>query len=211
VYVDAVQWSVAKAGKRTNPAPGPAEAQRVIFGYVKRQDYVDSQGHTWRPATEFIYRIKANADLVPAAFWTAPRLGAVAGTLDAELYRYGVHGPDFTAYFTVAPQQSYHVRLKFCQTEQPERAGGYAASVDIQGRRVIADMDIAASAGGLAKALDLTFSEIKPLHGVIAIRFSNRDSAQAMIQAIEVVPGKWQAKTDYVPYLLPKDSRRQQP
>ncbi len=194
VYIDAVQWSAAKAGKRTNPVPGPTEAQRVIFGYVKRQDYVDSQGQTWRPATEFICRIKANADLVPAAFWTVPRLDAVAGTPDAELYRYGVHGPDFTAYFTVAPQQSYHVTLKFCQSEQPEKAGGYATSVAIQGRRVVSDMDIAASAGGVAKAMAITFSDITPNHGVIAIRFTNRDSADAMIQAIEIAPGKGAAQ-----------------
>jgi hypothetical protein len=97
----------------------------------------------------------------------------------------------------VEPKQNYNVTLKFCQTGQPERAGGYATSVDIQGQRVISDMDIAASAGGLAKAVDLTFTNIKSEHGVISIRFTNRDSAHAMIQAIQVATGKGHAKTAY--------------
>jgi hypothetical protein len=90
------------------------------------------------------------------------------------------------------------VTLKFCQTGQPDRAGGYATSVDIQGQRVSSDMDIAASAGGLAKAVDLTFTNVKPEHGIISIRFANRDSARAMIQAIQVAPGKGHARTAYV-------------
>ena len=82
---------------------GPTETQRVIFGYIGRKDYVDSAGHVWRPATEFIMRLGSLADLVPASFWTEPQLKEVAGTPDPELYRYGVHGRDFTAYFTVSP------------------------------------------------------------------------------------------------------------
>ena len=50
-------------------------------------------------------------------------------------------------------------------------------------------MDIAAKAGGLGKAVDLVYDDVRPLHGVIAIRFWNRHSGNAMVQAIEVVPG----------------------
>ena len=77
----------------------------MIFGYVGRKDYVDSAGHVWRPATEFIMRLGTMADLVPASFWTEPQLDKVGGTTDPELYRYGVYGRDFTAYFTVAPSR----------------------------------------------------------------------------------------------------------
>ena len=124
---------------------GPAGAQRVIFGYVNRKDYVDSAGNAWRPATEFIFRIRAMADLVPIAFWTDPRIQDVAGTPDSALYRYGIHGRDFTAYFTVAPTQTYHVRLKFCQAQQPPQPGGHATNVEIQDKPVVTDMDIAAT------------------------------------------------------------------
>ena len=33
-------------------------------------------------------------------------------------------------------------------------------------------MDIAATAGGLGQAADLVFNDIRPQHGVIAIRFT---------------------------------------
>ena len=101
--MDAVQWSAAQGESGFGEGGGPTETQRVIFGYVGRKDYVDSAGHVWRPATEFIMRLGAMADLVPASFWTEPQLDKVAGTSDPELYRYGVYGRDFTAYFTVAP------------------------------------------------------------------------------------------------------------
>ena len=53
-----------------------------------------------------------------------------------------------------------------------------------------ADVDIAATAGGLGKAVDLVFNDIKPQNGVIAIRFWNRMSGEAMVQAIEIGPGQ---------------------
>ena len=113
----------------------------------------------------------------------------MAGTADPELYRYGVHGRDFTAYFTVAPEQTYHVRLKFCQARKPPRPGGYATSIQIGDRPVAADMDIAATAGGLGKAVDLVVNDVRPQHGVIAVRFLGTASSVAMIQAIEVGRG----------------------
>ncbi len=189
VYVDAVQWSAAQGETGFGSGSGPAATQRVIFGYVGRKDYVDAAGHLWRPATEFIMRLGTLVDLVPASFWTEPQLKDVAGTADAELYRYGVYGRDFTAYFTVSPQQTYHVRLKFCQARKPPKPGGYATNVDFGDKAVVRDMDVAASAGGLGKAADLVFDDIRPQHGVIAIRFRGGAGAIAMIQAIEVGPG----------------------
>ena len=171
VYLDAVQWSAAQGDSGFGQGGGPTETQRVIFGYVGRKDYVDSTGYVWRPATEFIMRLGTLVDLVPASFWTEPQLKEVGGTSDPELYRYGVYGRDFTAYFTVAPQQTYHVRLKFCQARKPPEPGGYATNIEIGGKPVAIDMDIAATAGGLGKAVDLVFNDIRPQHGVIAIRF----------------------------------------
>ena len=116
-------------------------------------------------------RLGTMVDLVPASFWTEPQLKDVAGTADPELYRYGVYGRDFTAYFTVSPRQSYHVRLKFCQAHKPSEPGGYATNVEINGRPAVTDMDVAATAGGLGHAADLVFNDVRPQHGVIAIRF----------------------------------------
>jgi hypothetical protein len=114
----------------------------------------------------------------------------VANTDDPELYRYGVHGKDFTAYFTVDPKSTYHARVKLCQADAPSAPGKLATTIDIQGKTVAADVDIAATAGGLGKAADMVFNNIKPENGVIAIRFWNRFSGEAMVQAIEIGPGR---------------------
>jgi hypothetical protein len=190
VYIDAVQWSAAEGDAGFGQGGGPAEAQRVIFGYTGRKDFVDSQGQTWRPATEFVLRLKPLADLVPISFWSEPKLKEVAGTKDPELYRYGVHGHDFTAYFTVRPQAVYRARIKLCQPAAAVPPGRFATTIDIQGKTVAADVDIAARAGGPGKALDLDFDNIRPQHGVIAIRFRNRGSGEALCQAIEITPSK---------------------
>ncbi|MHB1035711.1 MAG: malectin domain-containing carbohydrate-binding protein [Pirellulales bacterium] len=192
--IDAVQWSATQGEAGFGEGRGPTELQRVIFGYLGRKDYVDSQGGVWRPATEFVLRLTSNADLVPVSFWSEPRVKDVAGTADPEPYRYGVHGRDFTAYFTVAPAGSYQVRLKFCQAEKPAQPGQDATSIELQGKEVVSDMDVAAKAGGLGKAVDLVYDDVRPVHGMIAIRFWNRRSGTAMIQAIEIVPRV--AKTD---------------
>jgi hypothetical protein len=127
---------------------------------------------------------------VPTAFWTTPQIGEVAGTSDPELYRYGVHGREFTAYFTVAPARSYHVRLKFCQTHAATKPGGYATNIYVLGKPVARDLDIAATAGGIGRALDLGVDGVRPKNGVIAIHFWNSHGGEAMVQAIEIGPSK---------------------
>ena len=190
VYVDAVQWSAAQGEAGFGEGGGSADAQRVIFGYVGRKDYVDSKGHSWRPAMEFVMRLQTGADLVPISFWTEPRIKDVANTNDPELYRYGVHGRDFTAYFTVNPQSTYYARIKLCQPTAPSTPGQFATTIDLQGKTVATDVDIAATAGGLGKAVDLVFNDVRPTHGIIAVRFRHRSDGEAMVQAIEVGPGQ---------------------
>ena len=45
----------------------------MIFGYTGRKDYVDSEGHPWRPATEFVIRSGYGKDVVEEALWTERR------------------------------------------------------------------------------------------------------------------------------------------
>ena len=187
VTVDAVQWSAAQGDSGFGEGGGPTDAQRVVFGYAKRQDYVDSKGNAWRPATEFIIRLGNRADAVAKAWWTTPRAKDIANTPDPELYRYGVHGRDFTAYFTVGPG-TCHVRIKLAETRSV-KLRHRALSIAVNGEERVGGMDIAATAGGLNKAVDLVFNDIKPAHGVIAVRFRNRHGGEAIVQAIEVGPG----------------------
>ncbi|MBN1590706.1 MAG: hypothetical protein JW888_14425, partial [Pirellulales bacterium] len=188
VCVDGLQWSAATGATGFGAGEGPTGPQRVIFGYKNRRDYVDSQGHAWRPATEVIMRLSQFADLVPIAFWTEPRAENVLGTKDPELYRYGMHGNDFTVHFTVSPRPTCYVRIKLAELRKPERPGQFATSIQIQGKEVVRDLDVAAKAGGYGKAVDLVFNDIQPRDGLISVRFYNPHGQSAMAQAIEIGP-----------------------
>jgi hypothetical protein len=203
VYIDAVQYSAAQGEAGLGEATGPADAQRVIFGYTNRKDYVDSKGNSWRPATEYVMRLHGLADLEPIACWTEPKVNDITNTKDAELYRYGVHGKDFTAYFTVDPKLTHYARIKLCQVDAPAAPNKLATSIDIQGKTAAQDVDIAATAGGQGKAVDLVFNDIKPQNGVIAIRFSNRHDGEAIVQAIEIGPGQSEPGAKPVQAALP--------
>ncbi|MBN1911097.1 MAG: hypothetical protein JW818_15225 [Pirellulales bacterium] len=189
VYVDGLQWSAATGATGFGSGEGPTGPQRVIFGYKNRKDYIDSQGHAWRPATEVFMRLKQFADLVPIAFWTEPRAEKVLGTKDPELYRYGMHGKDFTIHFTVSPRQTYNVRIKLAEMQKPKKPGQFATSIQIQGKNVVRNLDVAAKAGGYGRALDLVYPNIHPRNGLISIRFFSPKGQSALAQAIEIVPG----------------------
>lgn len=190
VSIDEVQACAADGSVKIGEGFAPRDAQRVICGYVGRHDHIDSHGATWRPATEFTMRVRTVADLVPLAFWTNPRLKDVARTSDPELYRYGIHGRDFTFYFTVRPERAYHVTLKFCQALKPDKPGAFATNIDIGDKPIARDLDIAKAAGGLGRAFDLNTTGVRPRNGVIAVHFWNSHAGEAMIQAIEVAPSR---------------------
>ena len=166
---------------------GPKDAQRVIFGYTGRTDHMDSAGNAWRPATEWTILLGNGADAVARAWWTTPRAETIANTKDPELYRYGAHGRDFTAWFTVGPG-TYHARIKLAETREAEPRLR-VMTVEINGQHVAKHLDIAATAGGINKAADLVFDNIEPRNGCIALRFRNRFGGEAIVQAIEVGPG----------------------
>ena len=80
---------------------GPTDAQRWIFGYPSRTDYVDVAGNRWRPATEWVIRSGSTVDTVAAAWLTSPQQLVIGGTQDAELYRHGYDHDSF-----------WHVRIQ---------------------------------------------------------------------------------------------------
>jgi hypothetical protein len=198
VYVDGLQYSEASGNSGVGEGGGPREAQRFIFGYTARADYVDSLGKAWRPGTEFIVRtepVKPGHDPAPdavaRAWWTVRQAVFIRDVPDPELYRYGVHGPDFTVNVTVGPGR-YHVRLKFAenQFEGPNQRG---ITIYLNGEKVTEGLDVWKTAGGAHKGIDLVYNNIDPQHGVITIRFETSTShgckGEAMVQAIEVGPG----------------------
>ncbi len=194
VRIAGFQHSAAVGDNGFGEGGGPTDAQRWVFGYPERKDYIDSAGQAWRPATEFIIRSGDAVDTVASAWWTARRWLHIEGTPDPELYRRGVHGREFWADFTVGPG-TYHARLKFLESRTGD-VKQRAMTVWINGREVVAGFDIAGTAAAAAKAasglgrpVDLVFNDIAPVNGVISIRFAGTFGGEAIVQAIEIGPG----------------------
>ena len=80
-------------------------------------------------------------------------------------------------------------------------------NIEINGEPVAHNLDIAATAAGRSAervyvgsakeqvwegmncAADLVFNDVRPKHGVIAVRFTGSNGAEAVVSAIEVGPG----------------------
>jgi hypothetical protein len=185
VFIDGVQWSAASGSFHFGEGGGSTEPQRMIFGYPSREDYVDSEGKSWRPATEMVVRLGVLEDSVMSTWWTERRRLSIPGTHDPELYRHGVHAPEFWVNLTVGPGK-YSARLMFVETRD-SKPPMRTMNIQINGKEVARDFD-ATAAGGVNKASDLVFNDIEPEHGVIRIHFQNTSGGEAMIQAVELLP-----------------------
>ncbi len=194
VGVESAQYSAAEGDAGYGSGGGPRQAQRLIFGCLGRQDYMDSRGRAWRPGTEFITRLGFGVDTVERCWWHRRRSMYIGGTTDAEIYRYGVHAPEFWANLTVAPG-IYRVRLHWADTpETPwvEREGKWEpvsrpTTVFINGRMVIENLQVRKEVGTF-RACTREFRDIHPENGVIELRFRSTPGHEAMIQAAEIVP-----------------------
>jgi hypothetical protein len=207
VAVDAVTHSAAQGNNGFGEGGGSTATQRMIFGYAGRKDWVDSTGHAWRPGTEFVVRTGERTDTVARTWWTMRQAVMVAGTQDEELYRYGVHAPDFVVNVSVAPG-TYYARLKFSENQFRE-ANRRAVTILLNDKKVVERMDVWATAGNTddfnkaagsrrpqreriadQRAVDLVFDDIQPRNGIIEIRLQGETvkgvPTEAILQALEV-------------------------
>ena len=195
IYVDALQFSTADEAHSFPAGTGPTTAQRMILGYPSRQDYRDANGHLWRPGAEVVTRVGARRDTVAECWWTNAVAEPITGTPDSELYRYGYHARDFWVNLTVGPGK-YFVRLKFAATHGIDTQKN-CFNVSLNDHQVVRNLDIAATAGGPNRAVDLVFNDVDPQNGVICIRFTSVWVAEgelamrgeAFAQAIEIGSG----------------------
>ncbi len=88
---------------------------------------------------------------------------------------------------TVGPG-AYRVRLRLAETRSPSDPKRKPMTVSVNGREVIAGLDIAARAGGLFRALDLDVAQIRPKNGVIEVRFIAAPGGEATVGAMEIIP-----------------------
>ena len=181
VNVEAVQYSAEDKADNFPTGTGPTGAQRMIFGYASCADYRDSHGNFWRPGMEIAAHLGQLKDTANA-FWRTNAVKDISGTSDPELYRYGFHGQDFRVNLTVGPGE-YDLRLAFANTRNLNTQQN-CFDILINGKTVVEKLDVTATAGGLNKAVDLVFQKIKPLNGLIEIRFQG----EAFVQALELAP-----------------------
>ncbi|MFN0170017.1 MAG: malectin domain-containing carbohydrate-binding protein [Bryobacteraceae bacterium] len=187
--VEWIQSSAATGDSGFGSGGGPGDAQRMIFGYPYREDYIDSEGSAWRPATEFVTRLGKSADSVAKTWWTLRQAVRIEGTRDPDLYQYGVHAPEIIVNVTVGPG-SYDLRLRFAETQYAV-AGKRAMGVQFNGRTLIERLDIFESAGNKAnRTFDLYYPRVEPRNGLVELRLTGKDGAEAMIQALEVMPSR---------------------
>ena len=193
VCVDAAQFSAAEGDAGHGSGCGPKAAQRMIFGYTGRQDYKDLAGNAWRPGTEFVVRTGFGVDTVARCWWINRRSMYIGGTKDEEIYRYGVHAPQFCINVTVAPG-NYRVRLHWADTpETPwvEREDNWKpvsrpTTVAINGKTVIEKLNVRDEVGTF-KAYVREFPA-RAENGIIELHFTSTPGHEAMIQAAEIIP-----------------------
>lgn len=197
IGIESAQFSDATGDAGFGSGGGPTGAQRLIFGYTGRHDYIDTHGNAWRPGTEFVAHVGGGVDTVAQCWWRNRRSMYIGGTDDEEIYRYGVHAPEFSVNLTVAPG-NYTVRLHWADTpETPwvEREGtnwqtvSRPTTVLINGKTVIENLNVRDKVGTF-HAYVREFKNIQPQNGVIELRFKSMLNHEAMIQAIEIIPDK---------------------
>jgi Malectin domain len=191
VGIDDLSYSAATGVSSFGEGQGPTDTQRMIFGYTGRTDYIDTSGNAWRPGTEFVARTGHLTDSVAKTWWTMKQTLFVTNTRSPELYRYGVHWPEFVVNFTVGPG-TYHVTIHLAET-QITAGRQRSMTVSVNDEVKTDGLDPFAAAGGANKALDLVYDGIAPKNGMIAIRFKGNPltgcDSEAIVQAIEVGPG----------------------
>jgi hypothetical protein len=196
IRVDAAQFSAATGDAGFGSGGGPPGPQRMIFGYTGRTDYIDSKGNAWRPATEWVTRAGFGVDTVARCWWTQRRSMYIGGTPDEEVYRYGVHAPEFWVNLTVGPGR-YLLRLHWADTpETPwvEREGNWQpvsrpTSVAINGQTEIENLSVRKEAGTF-RAYVREFPGIRPQNGCIEVRCWSSPGHDAMLQALELLPAR---------------------
>ena len=193
VGIESAQYSAATGDAGFGSGGGPKDAQRLIFGYTGREDYLDTKGRAWRPGAEFVARVGADVDTLARCWWRNRRSMYIGGTDDEEIYRYGVHAPDFWVNLTVAPGPC-KVRLHWADTpETLEHEGEKKESVTrpttvlINGQTVIENLNVRKEVGTF-HAYTREFPNIQPQNGIIELRFKSTPGHEAMIQAVEIIP-----------------------
>lgn len=206
VTIDAFRFSNASGDAGFGSGGGPTGRQAWVLGYPHREPYVDKTGREWLPGIEVVVRLPGLGDPVAQTWYAHPKRLHIAGTDDPELYRYGMHAKEFTAYVTTGPGK-YRLRLLFMERRAAD-ADRRLLDLHVNGRLQYKNLDLAATAAdrqptalpadappnketnktGINRAAEIVFDNVEPVNGVIAVRLVGVRDAEAVLSAIEVTP-----------------------
>jgi hypothetical protein len=172
------------------PALQPAEAQvgppagdevRILAG--ESRSFVDHAGKLWSAD-----RLYSGGSAVSSNVWHISR------TLDPDFYRTSRQGQ--FRYDIPLKKGIYELRLHFAETVYgpgTASAGGEGSrvmAVSANGQTLLSQLDVVADAGAGSTADVKVFHDISPASdGLLHLVFSGVDGKQALLSAIEILPG----------------------
>jgi Protein of unknown function (DUF4038)/Malectin domain/Domain of unknown function (DUF5060)/Putative collagen-binding domain of a collagenase len=163
----------------TAHAQDAASAFRPIRVNVGGSAYTDSAGNAWSADSGFNTGSVVNGGSV-----------AIAGTSDPRLFRSGRRDPSDTPemqYTFKVPNGTYGVKLYFAESDSDLfSVGSRTFSVEMEGRTVLANLDIYARVG--ANAALVTTSAVTVTDGELNIGFVH-GVADPIVSAIEILAG----------------------
>jgi hypothetical protein len=173
----------ARSGEESIAAPlAPSDEIRILAGYSK-QNFIDRRGKVWGADRYFKGGQPFTGEQAP-----------ITRTLDATIFRQSRAG-EFT-YDIPLKKGAYELRLYFAETEfgPTKFAGGGESSrifaVEMNGRPLLEDFDIYASAGGSDVAYERVFKDATPASdGYLHLRFRPTSREIPVLSAIEILPG----------------------
>jgi hypothetical protein len=162
--------------------PAPRDEIRILSGYSK-QNFIDRRGKTWGSDRYFKGGQPFTAETQP-----------ITRSLDSTMYRQSRAG-EFT-YDIPLKKGVYELRLYFAETQFGPTTfaeGGESSrifAVDMNGRPLLEDFDIYASAGGSNVAYERVFKDVTPASdGYLHLRFRSTSREKPILNALEIVPG----------------------
>jgi hypothetical protein len=161
---------------------GKSEAVfRVNCGDEK--DYTDQTGKVWLHDQELTATSKFGA--TSGSTVVRDELKTIAGTPAPQVYRTERYAMD--KYVFKLANGTYTARLHFCETFDGITASGERVfTVKIQGKTVLADLDVFKEAGGFAKPLIKEFKGVSVTDGKLVIEFEAK-AQNPEINGIEIL------------------------
>jgi len=185
------QWRPTPAATAPNqPSASPAESQlgppmgeeiRILAGSAR--GFVDHAGKLWNADAWFSGGAAVNSSM--QHIWR---------TQNPDFYRTSRQGQ--FSYAIPLKKGIYELRLHFAETVyDPESTatggeGSRIMTVRANGRTLLARFDVVADAGASRTADVKVFTDIQPApDGLLHLEFSAQDGKQAILSAIEILPG----------------------